>query len=228
MTGETETQNCTKPKKGGTQIVIGIIAGILLIFVTCGGELLKLRLDYKLSHNEALLTELGYEPTDFQKSPNYWIGRLTFHIFGIVAILVYITSVGFVKIKSAKVCFILCLIYFLAHAYGNITNLSPEAQVRGVTLGYWVAKTILWFPKYAVELGLLIQGLIGVRKRISNGGHGFLRSLVGKTVIQVKGGKCRICGKKIGESEMAYVEDGELLCTDCERKTAKSQNDQKQ
>ena len=223
MMGETKTQNCTKHKKGDTQIVIGIIASILLFFITVRGELLKLHLDYQISHDvalltdEALLTALGYKPPIvFQKSPTYWIGRLTFHIFGIVAILVYMTSVGSVRIKSAKVSFILCLIYFLTQAYGNITNLSYEEQVRGFTFGGWVANTIVWIPKYAIELGLLVQGLLGVRKRISNGGHGFLRSLVGKKVIEEKSQpkkskniriNCPECGRSLKGATQEMIGD---------------------
>lgn len=39
-----------------------------------------------------------------------------------------------------------------------------------------------------------------------------------KHVSEVKGDKCRICDKKIAESERAYIEDGELLCIECEQK----------
>ena len=56
------------------------------------------------------------------------------------------------------------------------------------------------------------------RKRVSNTSYGFLRSLGSKHVSEVKGDKCRICDKKIAESERAYIEDGELLCIECEQK----------
>lgn len=44
-----------------------------------------------------------------------------------------------------------------------------------------------------------------------------------KYVGEVKGNRCRICDKKIDESEMAYVVDGELLCVECERKLSESE-----
>ena len=54
-------------------------------------------------------------------------------------------------------CFSICVII-------SITNLTPEQKMRGFTLGGWIAKIIVWLPKYAIELGLLVQGLLGVRK----------------------------------------------------------------
>jgi len=55
-------------------------------------------------------------------------------------------------------------VYFLICAISNITDLSPEEKARGFTIGGWIALIISWTPKYAIELGLLIQGLLGVRK----------------------------------------------------------------
>jgi hypothetical protein len=47
----------------------------------------------------------------------------------------------------------------------------------------------------------------------------FAKNPIGsKHVSEVKGDKCRICDKKIAESEKAYIEDGELLCIECEQK----------
>ncbi|MBW8039579.1 MAG: hypothetical protein FVQ85_06225 [Planctomycetes bacterium] len=214
--------------RGRVQMSIGIVVGILLLFSSVGGEILSVYTEYTITHNQELLISLGHDPANFQQSPFYWIGRLTFHTFGLVAILVYVISVALKRLKVVKVGFLLCLIYFMTQAYGNITNLSQEEQVRGLTFGAWVAITILWLPRYAVELGLLIQGWLGVRKRMSNSGHWFLRSQGRKYAGEVKGDKCKICDKKISESEKAYIEDGELLCTECERKTAKSQDNQKQ
>lgn len=44
-----------------------------------------------------------------------------------------------------------------------------------------------------------------------------------KCVGEVNGDKCRICNKRIDESEMAYVVDGGLLCTECEQKLSESE-----
>jgi hypothetical protein len=44
-----------------------------------------------------------------------------------------------------------------------------------------------------------------------------------KYVGEIKGDRCRICDRKITESEKAYVVDGELLCVECEGKLPESE-----
>lgn len=44
-----------------------------------------------------------------------------------------------------------------------------------------------------------------------------------KLVGEIKGDRCRICDKKIDESERAYVLDGEFLCVECEGKLPESE-----
>lgn len=162
---QDKEQGAPEPKQGGVQIAIGIIAGILILF-NPGTGLMKLHADYSITQNQTLLIELGYDPTDFQYNPSYWIGRVAFHVFGFAAILLYVISVATKKLPAATVTLLLCLAYLLAHAYGNITSLSYEEQVRGLTAGGWAGKIVSWLPKYAIELALLVQGLLGVRKRV--------------------------------------------------------------
>jgi len=156
----------TPPATGGVQIAIGILVGILLLLLGPAVALWGVHTHYSITQNETFLIELGYDPADFQYSLGYWIERAGFHLFGFAAILLYIIFVASKKLSGSKVAFLLCLVYFLALAYSNITGLSEAERIRGYTLGGWIGRTLSWIPKYVVELGLLVQGLLGVRKQV--------------------------------------------------------------
>jgi hypothetical protein len=152
-------------RKGGLQIAIGVSVGTLLILGPVVA-LWRVHTEYSITQNETLLIELGYNPAEFQYSSGYWIERIGFHVFGFAAIVLYIVFVASKRLSGSKVTFILCLVYFVMLAYSDITGLSEEQRIRGFTLGGWIGWTLSWLPKYVVELGLLVQGLLGVRKRI--------------------------------------------------------------
>jgi len=93
------------------------------------------------------------------------LGGGAFHVFGYAAILLYVIFVLSKKLRGAQIAFLLCLFYFLVVLYSNITSLSEEERIRGVTTGWWVAQIVIHLPAPTVELGLLVQGLLGLRKQ---------------------------------------------------------------
>ncbi len=159
---QTDNEQKT-PIKGRAQIGIGIIICILLLF-SPGAKILSTYTEYSITNNRELLIELGYNPDSFIRSTSYWVTRYSFHIFGLTSLLLYLIFTLAKKLKAAIVVFTLCFVYFLICVIISITDLTPEQKMRGYTLGGWIAKIILWLPKYTIELGLLVQGLLGVRK----------------------------------------------------------------
>ena len=152
--------------KGTIQITIGIIIGILLL-LTLGSNLLSVYNYQTLTSNEELLIKLGLNPSSYEYSLTYWIIRYSFHICGLVALLLYVIFVSIKKLRQSFIVFMLYSIYSLIIIIFAITALSEEEQIRGLTIGGWFAKIIVWMPKFFIELGLLVQGLLGVRKNLS-------------------------------------------------------------
>jgi len=167
--------------KGRVQIGIGIVAGILLLQYPCIA-FLHLRVqdmltDYEpgdFQHLERIApgasqrlehTLADFDRYDSQRSAHYWLGQVLFHSFGVAAILFYVTSVGLKRLTPAKAAFLLCVIYRLLLAYDAITCLSPEARAE-YTAGGLAGRAIGYLPGCVIDLGLLLQGLLGVRKRI--------------------------------------------------------------
>lgn len=149
--------------KGRVQIGIGVFACILLLFGV-GAEILSVYTEYSIMNNREPLIELGYNPDSFTRATSYWVTRYSFHFYGLTSLLLYLIFTQAKKLKAATVVFTLCFVYFLICAIISITNLTPEQKMRGYTIGGWIAKIIVWLPKYTIELGLLVQGLLGVRK----------------------------------------------------------------
>ena len=132
------SHNCNKKmsdprSKGRTQISIGIIAGVLLLF----------------SRSIGLLNG----------------DRVAFNIFGYAAILMYVIFVLSKKLRGAQISFLLCLFYFLLVLYSNITSLYEEWRIGGITTGLCIAQILIDLPAPTIELGLLVQGLLGLRKQ---------------------------------------------------------------
>ena len=105
----------------------------------------------------------------------------------------------------------------LFHVTGNIsiTAVFPEEVEHGN------AK-----KRFAIEEGSRLKGTFThniVGKQKTPCPIGDKENSGRKHVGEVEGDKCRICDKKINESEMAYVVDGELLCVECERKLSESE-----
>ena len=149
--------------KGRTQIVIGIIAcGLLLLSVALQAH--SVYVEHEITTNRDLLLQMGYSPEAFPRHPAYWATWYGFHAFGAISLLLYLIYVSSKRLKPATVMFGMCSVYFVTVAVINITALTYEEQVRGLTFGGWIAKAVSWLPKYLVELGLLIQGVLGVKK----------------------------------------------------------------
>lgn len=149
--------------KGRLQIGIGVLACILLLF-SVGAEIFSVYTEYSITNNRELLIELGYNPDLFTRATSYWVTRYSFHFYGLTSLLLYLIFTQAKKLKAATVVFILCFVYFLICAIISITDLTQEQKMRGYTIGGWIAKIIVRLPKYTIELGLLVQGLLGVRK----------------------------------------------------------------
>lgn len=158
-----EHKNEIPKPKGRIQIGIGIIACILLL-IAVGMEIFSVYTEYSITNNRELLIELGYNPDSFTRTTSYWVTQYSFHFYGFISLLLYLIFTQAKKLKAATVVFTLCLVYFLICAIISITDLTPEQKMRGYTIGGWIGRIILWLPKYIIELGLLVQGLLGVRK----------------------------------------------------------------
>jgi hypothetical protein len=102
--------------------------------------------------------------------------------------------------------FIVVVWYFVALARGYRFFYPPILFVIGI---------------YALLKGISILNIAGKQKATCPIEYKENRGR--KHVGEVKVDKCRICDKKIDESEMAYVVDGELLCIECERKISESE-----
>ena len=153
-----------KGSKGKIQIGIGIITCILLLMTTVGAEIFSVYTEYSVTSNRELLIKLGHNPDLFIRTTSYWVTRYSFHFYGLISLLLYFVFVLGKKFKVATLSFTLCLVYFLSCAIINITDMTPEQKMRGYTIGGWIAKVVVWLPKYTIELGLLAQGILGVRK----------------------------------------------------------------
>ncbi len=149
--------------RGTVQIWIGIVTSVLLM-ISVAANLLSVHNEQMITGNRQLLIQLGYDPDIFQRSASYWLMRYGFHALGLVGLLLYLISTYLKNFKASASLFTLCLFYFIICAISDMTALTYEEKVRGLTLGAWVAKVISWIPKYAIELGLLSQGFLGVRK----------------------------------------------------------------
>lgn len=151
-----------KPK-GEIQIGIGLVVGVLLL-MAIGAEIFSVYTEYSILNNRELLIEMGYNPDSFSRPTTYWVSQYSFHLFGLISLLLYLVFVAVRKSKISAILFVLCLAYFLICAIINIADLTPEQEMRGYTMGGWIARVIVWLPRYIIELGLLVQGLLGVRK----------------------------------------------------------------
>lgn len=158
-----------KAKKGKIQIAIGIVTCILLLLTICS-SFWELYLNFYIINNEELLKQIGYSPQDFDV--NFFLGiKLVFLTYGFVSLLLYLTFICLKKQKLSKILFLFFLLYSVIDAYLNITNLSQEERIRGLTIGAWILQIVVWLPKYSCELGLLIQGYLGISKWNKNKQH---------------------------------------------------------
>lgn len=158
-------QQPAKTVRGKIQIAVGIIVcGLLLFSVAC--QMYSVYAEHKITSDRDLLLQLGYSPEAFHRHPAYWVARYGFHAFGAISLLLYLVFVSLKKLKTATLMFGICTVYFVSMAVMNITGLTYEEQVRGLTAGAWIAKIISWLPKYLIELGLLVQGVLGVKKYV--------------------------------------------------------------
>jgi len=144
------------------QRVIGIVSGILLIVSYAGAGILGVIVFYQLAHDPDLLRELGYEPSQISYNGFYEGVKFSFHIVGLLAIVVYLISIFLKKPKATLASFCICGFYAMTITIFNITNISPEARARGYTVAGWIGHILPWFIKYIIEMSLLIQGYFGL------------------------------------------------------------------
>lgn len=148
--------------KANLQRIIGVISGVLLIVSYAGEGIFGVIVFYQLAHDPDLLHKFGYEPNQISYNGFYEGVKFSFHVFGLLAIVVYLVFIFLKKSKATLASFCICAFYALTITIFNITNLSPEARARGYTIGGWIGHILPWLIKYIIEMALLIQGYFGL------------------------------------------------------------------
>lgn len=154
--------------KGTIQITLGFIGGILFLLSPVSG-LLGVYTHYKIGTDEALLTKLGIDASNYDYSVGYWVGRSVWHCVGLYALAAFLFALGMKKLQSALLAFAAFAIYSLGGTVFHVASGSWQEQGLVYTAGAWLAEAISWIPKHLVELGLLVQGPLGLRKRLQVG-----------------------------------------------------------